>query len=113
MKQRAALVATICLLAACNQTGITAASPLPQGTVSYGCDAGKVIVVTYIGQDEVGIDIDGPERLLAEPTDRGRRYAWPSDGSYHIWEIDRTGTLSYRDGEMGTTTVMMSNCRPA
>ena len=60
----------------------------------------------------IGIAIDGPETLLQEPSATGLRFAWPSDGSHHIWELqDGVGTLSYRDGEQGTVTPVRTACR--
>lgn len=94
---------------------------LPDGRVSYACDGGKALVVTY---DAAGdppsavIDVDGRETLLQEPSETGLRYAWPSDGSYHILQLDDLfkvpggrGTLSYRDGEAGTVTPVLTGCR--
>ena len=60
----------------------------------------------------IGIAIDGPETLLQEPSATGLRFAWPSDGSHHIWELeDGVGTLSYRDGARGTVTPVRTACR--
>jgi hypothetical protein len=96
-----------------------ATAPLapPAGTVSYLCDGGRSLLVTYgreNDQDIITIDPtgDGPEMLISFPTADGLQYSWPSDGSFHVWALKgSTGTLSYRDGELGTTTPILTNCR--
>jgi membrane-bound inhibitor of C-type lysozyme len=94
----------------------TVAAPKP-GTVTYACDAGRTLAVTYGREnDEDVITInptgEGNETLISVPVAQGLQYLWPSDGSYHIWTLKGgIGTLSYRDGEAGTTTPVLTNCR--
>lgn len=108
--------APLLLLAACVATE-SAPPAHPAGTVTYACDGGQRLVVAYgteNGQDKIDINIDGPEMLLREEGFAGLRYSWPSDGSYHIWQVagaQGPGTLSYRDGEKGTTSPVLTNCR--
>ena len=54
----------------------------------------------------------GKERL-SEPVAVGQRYAWPSDGTHHIWVIgaDGLGTLSLSDGSKRTETVQLTGCK--
>lgn len=105
-----ALVAPACVPVAAPSAAVELAGP-----VRYACDGGKGLTVDYrLGEDPpaIGIDIDGPETLLQEPAPAGLRFAWPSDGSYHIWELqDGMGRLSYRDGERGTVTPVRTGCR--
>jgi hypothetical protein len=91
--------------------------PPAPGTVTYTCDGGRTLAVTYGRQnDEDIITInpkgEGNEMLISFPVAQGLRYSWPSDGSYHIWELNNgTATLSFRDGERGTTTPVLTTCR--
>jgi Membrane-bound lysozyme-inhibitor of c-type lysozyme len=113
-------LAVLPLLAGCVATAPASdgpASPPPPGTVTYTCDGGRTLAVTYGREnDEDVITInptgEGNETLISFPVAEGLQYSWPSDGSYHIWALKRgTGTLSYRDGEAGTTTPVLTNCR--
>jgi hypothetical protein len=106
------LVPVLLLVSACVTQP---ADPVPTGRVDYACAGGQTLRVLY-GQDNglpsIEINIDGPETLLAELAETGLRYAWPSDGSYHIWELrDGVGTLSYRDGAAATVTPVRTSCR--
>ena len=92
-------------------------SPPPPGLVAYSCDGGRTLAVTYGREnDEDIITInptgEGNETLFSFPVADGLQYSWPSDGSYHIWALKGgTGTLTYRDGERGTITPVLTNCR--
>lgn len=110
-----ALLAT--LPAACVPPGGTSATgAVPDGVVSYRCDAGAGLVVRYDAAADpptAEFERDGANLLLLEPSTRpGLRYSWPSDGSYFIWELDGgSGHLSYRDGERGRVDPVLSGCR--
>lgn len=110
-----ALAATLAL-AGCLNGAPSGPGAALSGPVRYQCADGTALVVDYQpGEDPpaLTLDIDGPETLLLEPGDGTRqRWSWPSDGSYHIWELaDGVGTLRYRDGEAGTTALVRANCR--
>ena len=114
------ILALIPLLAACTPVApvpdAASATPPAAGTVTYRCDGGKSLSVTYgreNGDDIIRIDPNGTgtEMLIAFPVERGVQYSWPSDGSHHIWTLDGTGTLSYRDGVAATTTAVRTNCK--
>lgn len=113
---RAAAVAALLALAGC----VAGVAPVAQGpltgTVMYSCEGGKTLAVDYAPEadpPEITINVDGRETLLLEPGDGTvQRYSWPSDGSYHIWELaGGVGTLRYRDGEAGTVTPVLTGCR--
>jgi hypothetical protein len=98
------------------ETSGPAALPAP-GTVTYTCDGGRSLAVAYgreNGEDIITINPtgEGNETLISFPVAEGLEYSWPSDGSYHIWALKNgIGTLRYRDGERGTTTPVLTNCR--
>lgn len=107
-------VVVVFALSGCMQAGAPQA-PLA-GRVAYACDSGRQLVVEYNAANDppsIDINVDGPEMLLQEPdTGAVQRYSWPSDGSFHIWELSGgVGTLRYRDGEAGTTATVLTNCR--
>jgi hypothetical protein len=104
------------VLAGCMQGAAPVAQGPLSGTVLYTCDGGRTLPVDYAPEadpPEITINVDGRETLLLEPdTGAVQRYSWPSDGSFHIWELaGGVGTLRYRDGEAGTTSTVLSNCR--
>ena len=50
--------------------------------------------------------------LWAEPAASGVRYAWPSDGSYYVWWTKGEGAALYwHDGENGTETLLLGDCK--
>ena len=113
-------LAVLPLLAGCMATDPAPsgrATPPPAGTLTYACDGGRTLAVTYGREnDEDIITINptgaGDEMLISFPVAEGLQYSWPSDGSYHVWALKGgTGTLSYRDGERGITTPVLTNCR--
>ncbi len=112
-------LALLPLLAACTLTTPAPegpAIPPPPGTITYTCDGGKRLAVTYGRENDNDVITinptgNGNETLISFPVAQGLQYSWPSDGSYHIWALDGTGTLSYRDGERGTTDPVLTNCR--
>ena len=87
--------------------------PTPVASIS-----GKVVKYTCTGNGHVTVTygngtatLPGPETLLADES--GQRYAWPSDGTHHIWALAAgVGTLSLSDGSKGTVTVVQSGCKP-
>jgi membrane-bound inhibitor of C-type lysozyme len=67
----------------------TLASAQEFSTATYACDRGVVVPATYVNGPDVSlvvINVDGRQiTLLNEPSGSGARYAWPSDGSGHVW----------------------------
>jgi hypothetical protein len=110
-------LAVLPFLAGCMAQPTTGPATPPSGTVTYTCDGGRTLAVTYGREnDEDIITInptgEGNETLISFPVAEGLQYSWPSDGSYHVWALKGgTGTLSYRDGEAGTTAPVLINCR--
>jgi membrane-bound inhibitor of C-type lysozyme len=83
---------------------------------SYLCDRDVVVPVVYVNDTETSAAIlvaDGAQVLLyAEPAASGVRYAWPSDGSGYVWWTKGDeATLYWRDGEAGSETAILGNCR--
>ena len=107
------LIAPVVLLAACVTAPEPPAKPapiLPASTIIYTCARNKPLTVSY---DTGTATLPGPETLLSEPVAVGQRYAWPSDGTHHVWVLDAAGvgTLSLSDGAKGTETVALSGCK--
>ena len=101
------------LLAACVAPPAPEVKPapvLPASAVTYTCAGNKPLKVTY---DSGTATLPGPETLLSEPVAVGQRYAWPSDGTHHVWVIgaDGLGTLSLSDGSKGAETVQLTGCK--
>jgi membrane-bound inhibitor of C-type lysozyme len=120
MARVAAGLALLSAIAACVPAGPRPAGPAiaPEpGTVTYACDGGRTLAVTYgreNDQDIITINPtgEGNETLISFPVAEGLQYSWPSDGSFHVWALKGgIGTLSYRDGEAGTTAPVLTNCR--
>jgi Membrane-bound lysozyme-inhibitor of c-type lysozyme len=112
-------LAVLPFLAGCvaSQPATVPVTPPPAGTVTYTCDGGRTLAVTYSRENDEDIVTlnptgEGNETLISFPVADGLQYSWPSDGSYHVWALKGgTGTLSYRDGEAGTTAPVLTNCR--
>jgi hypothetical protein len=62
-------------------------------------------------EDVIAMNPTGSETLISFPVAQGLQYSWPCDGSCNIWAIDRIATISYRDGDWGTTDPVLTNCR--
>jgi hypothetical protein len=113
------LLALLPLLAGCMATEPSTGPDRPPapGTITYTCDGGRTLAVTYARENDDDIITinptgEGNEKLISFPVADGLQYSWPSDGSYHVWALKGgTGTLSYRDGEAGTTAPVLTNCR--
>lgn len=84
---------------------------------TYICADGTTLTVkhgTEYDQPAVNLTYKGEAFiLLAEPSETGARYGWPSDGSNNVWLEDAAGvaTLLWKDGEKGgQETVLHSGC---
>jgi len=99
-------------------TSPPAAAEVPAaGTITCVCDGSKVFAVEYGVENEeqmVRLDAEGRGMTMqmCDPSARGLRYAWPSDGSFPVWQLaSGQSTPNYRDRAHGTTTPLLTHCR--
>ncbi|MEO6299800.1 MAG: MliC family protein [Paracoccaceae bacterium] len=104
-------------LAACTMHAATMPDAPATGTVNYTCTDGYVVPVTFGMQDDgtksVVLKVDGNSyTLLKAKSATGTRYAWPSDGSNFVWQIQGgVGTVLWHDGTSGTEQPRFTDCR--
>jgi membrane-bound inhibitor of C-type lysozyme len=95
------------------------AAALDLTTLRYTCERGVEVPAVYVNDEAEGavvsLLIEGRLiALLLEPAASGARYAWPSDGSGYVWLTKgETATLLWKDGEAGTETALLSECKVA
>lgn len=104
----------LCLLAA----PAAAAAETQVQNISYICERGVEVPVVYVNAPDTSIAViyvEGGQFLLYnEPAASGARYGWPSDGSNYVWWTKgEEATLYWKDGEAGTETPILSNCKLA
>jgi hypothetical protein len=87
---------------------------------SFACDGGRSVAVAYGTDAEtpsatLTFDTGETALLLAEPTDRGKRYGWPSDGTTYVFLAEgQTATVLLKDGTQGgRETPVLTNCTPS
>jgi membrane-bound inhibitor of C-type lysozyme len=85
-------------------------------TVTYTCERGVSVPVTYVNAAEgsvVVLSVEGRQiTLFQTEAASGARYAWPSDGSGYVWwtkgdEAD----LLWSGGASGQEMPLLSDCR--
>jgi membrane-bound inhibitor of C-type lysozyme len=79
-------------------------------TIQYRCDRYVTIPATYAdaGPDKIVVlHVDGQQiTLIAEPSEKGQRYGWPSDGASYVWSLEADqAVLSWR--EAGVETLIL------
>jgi membrane-bound inhibitor of C-type lysozyme len=99
--------------------GFLAAPALAETQVvnqTYLCERDLRVPVVYVNAPDVSLAVlvvEGQQVLLySEAAASGARYGWPSDGSSYVWWTKGdTATLYWKDGEAGTETALLSDCR--
>jgi membrane-bound inhibitor of C-type lysozyme len=94
-----------------------AAADLSLVGVTYECERGVQVPVTYVNDGQGGsvavLVVEGRQvALLPEPAASGVRYGWPSDGSHYVWWSKgmHAATLYWHDGETGEDRVLLEDC---
>jgi membrane-bound inhibitor of C-type lysozyme len=98
--------------------GMAAAGELSVVGVTYACERGVTVPVTYVNDGGGGsvavLWVEGRHvTLLPERAASGVRYGWPSGGSHYVWwsKGQHEATLYWHDGETGTDTVLLDGCQ--
>jgi membrane-bound inhibitor of C-type lysozyme len=105
------VVATLCLLSA------PAFAETQVQNMTYICERDVAVPVVYVNATDTSlavIYVEGGQYLLySEPAASGARYGWPSDGSNYVWWTKgEEATLYWKDGEAGTETAILTDCKP-
>ena len=85
-------------------------------TQRYTCERGVEVPVAYVTAGTASVvvlTVEGRQiALQQEVAASGTRYGWPSDGSHYVWwSKGDTATLLWKDGETGTETPLLSDCK--
>jgi membrane-bound inhibitor of C-type lysozyme len=106
------------LVLACLMAPGMAAAELTLVGVTYLCERGVEVPVTYVNDGAGGsvavLVVEGRQvALLPEPAASGVRYGWPSDGSHYVWWSKgmHEATLFWHDGETDEDLVLLAECQ--